>query len=244
VSPEEKILDKIQKLLNLSKSPNEFEAKLAMEKAQELLFRHNLSISQVEAIGDQPHESEVIVEEGVHVAKYHQFVGWKMSLGFGISHYFFCKGLSGRHFFFFIGKKSDVEVVTETYKWIMEQAERLADEAMIAYKKTDDYKECPVHGRQFKNSYFQGLVAGITSILHKQWDKLENESEQSRALVVVRGKEVAEFVEKKYPKLSTHHGSDGNVHWGAYSNGKKDASKVQIGTKPRQVGTGGSNLIS
>jgi putative NIF3 family GTP cyclohydrolase 1 type 2 len=44
-----KILDRIQKLIALSTSPNENEAAVAAEKAQALLIEHNLSMADVKA---------------------------------------------------------------------------------------------------------------------------------------------------------------------------------------------------
>lgn len=43
-----KVVDKIQKLLALSESSNEHEAKASMLKAQELLARHKLSLKEVQ----------------------------------------------------------------------------------------------------------------------------------------------------------------------------------------------------
>lgn len=42
-----KIIEKIEKLLALATSPNEFEATRAMEKAAEILKKHNLSMSDI-----------------------------------------------------------------------------------------------------------------------------------------------------------------------------------------------------
>lgn len=240
MTSEEKTIDLIRKLLNLSKSPNEHEAKLALERAQEMLFKHNLSISQIETadIPGATNGDDVIVEERVHVANYHQLKEWKMSLGFGMAQYFFCKGLSGIYNFYFIGRKSDVEVVTETYRWVVEQAERLATESFEAYKKTPEYRSYPVHGKRWKASYLEGLASGIRSILGKQWRELRDASEQSKALVIVRGEEVDTFVAKKYPKLG-HHNNDYGAHSGAYMNGHRDASKVQISARPKVLNTVG-----
>ena len=44
-----RIVDRVKKLLALSTSANPHEAALAAAKAQELLFRHNLSMAMVEA---------------------------------------------------------------------------------------------------------------------------------------------------------------------------------------------------
>ena len=43
------LLDTIQRLLALGGSPNEYEARAAMAKAQELMLRHNLSMEEVRA---------------------------------------------------------------------------------------------------------------------------------------------------------------------------------------------------
>ena len=45
---EQKVVEKIQKLLRLGTSSNEHEAKLAMERASDLMRKHQLSMSQVD----------------------------------------------------------------------------------------------------------------------------------------------------------------------------------------------------
>lgn len=56
----EKIKERIKKLLNLSSSPNENEAALALKKAQELLEKYELSMSEVFAVTyDNIHEAHV-----------------------------------------------------------------------------------------------------------------------------------------------------------------------------------------
>lgn len=239
MTAEEKTIDLIRKLLNLSKSPNEHEAKLALEKAQEMLFSHNLTMAQVEASPDfTNNDSDNITKEYVRVAEYHQLKEWKFSLAGAIDKYFFCQALVGGHMVTFIGRKSDVDIVVEVYKWIMEQAERLAAEGFETYKQTPEYKRYPIHGKRWKASYLEGLASGIRSILGKQWRELRDASEQSKALVVVRGEEVSNWVKEKYPKLGTHN-NDYGAHSGAYMNGHRDASKVQIGARPRAVSTVG-----
>jgi len=58
----EKVADKIKKLFALSQSPNEAEAMAAFSKAQELLTRHNLSMSDL--ADSQPEEvEEQIIDE-------------------------------------------------------------------------------------------------------------------------------------------------------------------------------------
>ena len=68
---ENKILDKVQKLLKLSESPNIEESKLAMEKAHQLLKEHNLSISDI-------HEKSDLIENCFGHSR--RIVNWKKSL--------------------------------------------------------------------------------------------------------------------------------------------------------------------
>ncbi len=60
------VLSKIKKLLALSTSSNPNEAALAAAKAQELLMIHNLTLSQVEAQGEEKY-CEAFVKTGSRV---------------------------------------------------------------------------------------------------------------------------------------------------------------------------------
>ncbi len=47
MEPNQNIIEKIQKLLALSKSPNENEASTALRMAMDMLSKHNLSMSEI-----------------------------------------------------------------------------------------------------------------------------------------------------------------------------------------------------
>ena len=68
------IINKIQKLLSLANSHNENEAKAAMNMANTLLLKHNLSIQQIEThIDEQKTQYQTKnVKEGLSTLRLHQ----------------------------------------------------------------------------------------------------------------------------------------------------------------------------
>lgn len=82
----DKLLDKIRKILALASSPNEHEAARAMERAQAMLVEHNLSMSDVAM--ESKAEDEVIVD-GVDDKT--DSVPWIRRLAMGVASLYFCK---------------------------------------------------------------------------------------------------------------------------------------------------------
>ena len=82
---DEKLIEKIKKLLALSESSNENEAKIAMLKAQELLAKHKLSIKEIKdyKIADDS------IREKISSISFRQGK-WKAKLGGLISENFGC----------------------------------------------------------------------------------------------------------------------------------------------------------
>ena len=77
-----KLIEKIQKLLALSGSSNENEAKAAMTKAQELMLKHNIDMRSV-----KEHDSEYINELSEAFKREHPSMKYINSI---IEKYFFC----------------------------------------------------------------------------------------------------------------------------------------------------------
>lgn len=132
MSADQKILERIRKLLALGKSSNEHEAKIAMERAHKLLAEHNLSIGAVEGALDDAGDGALVYGQGGP---------WARQVAGGIAKLYFCR------FFFdtltpggrkdslvFVGRKTNVEVakmvahhVLETIR--LEAARQSSDEA-------------------------------------------------------------------------------------------------------------------
>jgi hypothetical protein len=84
------ILKRIQKLLALTveRGATPEEAATAAAKAQALLFEHNLSMAQVEAVGDIG--GDEIFDYVLDIAAAMRFVNWRKALISAIAEYNFC----------------------------------------------------------------------------------------------------------------------------------------------------------
>ena len=78
------LINKIQKCLALSASPNENEAKLAMEKVQELLLKHNLFLEDIGTEFSKEEISDEIFYSDTYVIK------WKSYLLQNVTQHNFC----------------------------------------------------------------------------------------------------------------------------------------------------------
>lgn len=153
----EKIIQTIKKVLELSKNnPSEEEAKAAALKAQELLAKYHISISEIEDIGDTTEEiSEVFVN--VPAKK------WKYTLARIVANNFRCK-----HFYYgkgtvvFYGHKTDAEVAAETFKYLFDIGNRCAGRVVD--------KEFAKTGTSagVYNSFVKGFCDGVSEVLEKQ----------------------------------------------------------------------------
>lgn len=111
-----KIIDKVKKLLALTGSPYADEAEAAMLKAQELLLKHGLTISEVET-AEKPTVKEVAGEEVSTGRK--RSAWWEKILAGIIGDNFRCIAYYRRKKpgFYFLGLKEDVEVAKEVFSY-------------------------------------------------------------------------------------------------------------------------------
>lgn len=115
----EKSIDKIRKLLALASSPNEHEAQSALLKAQELLAKHNLSMSDIGNIEQEEEVVEFTIDAPFSKMK------WRYLLASVIADNFrcYCWGVKDRASngyckkVTFLGKESDVEVCKTMYTY-------------------------------------------------------------------------------------------------------------------------------
>lgn len=178
-----KIIEKIRRLLALSKSPNEFEAAAAAAKAQDLLFKYNLSTADIDIAGKSEEEyGAAWFNDGVNSR-------WRHMLLEAVASNSFCEAgrVIGRHGTYqILGKKSDIEIVTYLFNYLAETVERMAAQ----------YRGKGL-GREWLNAYRRGLVIGIAVTLRGQRLKSEREAgETSRALVISNIQKLEELKER------------------------------------------------
>jgi hypothetical protein len=125
----DKLIDKIKKLLALSKSSNEHEAALALEKAQALLAEHNLSMDTVMETAS-PNESKV---GEIKTQKRYPSRPWLRMLAGAVAHLYFCKAFfrsekRGSHKYdrhYFVGTKANSTVAALMFEYLAATIQRI-----------------------------------------------------------------------------------------------------------------------
>lgn len=157
---DEKILNKIKNLLDLSNhNPNENEALAAALKAQELMAKYNVELTELE---DEP-ESRKIAEVIYRDTGKHDMKKWRNGLANVVAQNFRCKYyLIGNTGIVFYGYEEDAKIALQVFTYLYNTGNKLA------VKK---YNECRNQGqltRGVMNTYLVGFRDGVKSALEKQ----------------------------------------------------------------------------
>lgn len=189
----EDVLELIRKCLALSKSSNEHEAARAAEKAQELLFKYNLTMAEVQTEAKAKPSDRIIRNE--HMFHPRKNEGrWQIELAAHIARYNFCQILYYSNLILFIGEQVNTEVCRELFNWLTIQLQQLAFQAVRNYSGLE---RRPV----FKRGFYQGAVYIVARRLQEQWDILRQQSVKSTALVVRNDEAVQEYIDIHFPKV-------------------------------------------
>lgn len=213
---ENNIIIKIKKLLALSESSNEYEAKVAMLKAQELLAKHKLSLKEIEE-----HE-DINVMEGKTNITFRQGK-WKGKLAdliaenFGCYHYY---RTNRTHTIIFMGKDEDVTVCKMVLEYAVDSINSVVNRLRYQYRK-EGYST-----KGLENDYALGFIEGLEYAFEEQ--KQEN---QEWGLVLARDKEVVEAYEKKEFIGSINTNTNFQGFNEAYFKGVEDGEKFSISDK-------------
>ena len=152
----EKIIDKIRKLLELSKNnPNKEEAILALTKARELMFKHNVDIENIKK--DDTNYFEKIVQ----LKKWKNWIiFFVMYLNDAFGTFSLYNEYTKRVYFY--GEKEKVLGVSEIFEFLFEVADYLAMKEYRNYLK--EYGT----GKGIYLSYILGFINGVNNALEKQ----------------------------------------------------------------------------
>lgn len=231
--PEEKtrdsIIAKIQKLLALATSTNEHEAAAAMGKAQELLMKHNLSMAEVEPLGEGPPVGWEDV--AIHTRATNR---WLYLLARGIASTNFSASFIGTakredgnprtaRRIVFVGRGENTRVCCELLAWIVPQAE--------SWGRRE--KRQSGNNSGFRNSYMIGLAQGIVQRLWDYRNEQEAQNVKLTALVVRHEAEIEEYMQGRTLGISRTRGAVGTA--GAEQRGYADAKGIAITPAVRQV---------
>lgn len=182
------IVERIQKLLALASSSNEHEAKLAADKANELLVKHNLSMQQVQAAGEEytvdsiERKTRLLMDE-------------QLLLNRVIKPFFFVEVVSDYSksnpphsstiWIQFLGKEENVAIAKHVHIFLI----RTMRQAWLDYK--DAYGKSEKSRSTFADGFCDGLVV--------QLKQTRKKVETSMGLVVVADPKLKEFVQVALP---------------------------------------------
>jgi len=217
-----KLIEKIQKLLSLSESSNQHEAKVALLKAQELLVKHKLSMQDVKNL--KVYNSN-IKDNPTNIsftkAKWKGELADLIAENFGCYIYYMTRRINTIVFF---GREEDVLVCNI----VLEYAVDCIEEAIKRIQRGNTKNGFSNKG--VSTDYAIGFIVGLRDKFQEQ--KREN---QEWGLVLVRDKEVVQaYSEKKFTRsLNTSSEFQGNGDM--YHKGKKDGGKFSISDKISQA---------
>lgn len=203
----EKMMEKIKNLLDLANNnPNENEALAAALKAQELMAKYHIEMTDISDENDEEMYQAIYEDSGKHEMK-----NWKIGLASIIAQNFCCKNYimqyGRRKNVVFYGYKKDAKIALEVFKFLYECGNRFAVRYYNKYKK---------EGRDTKgvmNTYLIGFRDGIKEVLGKQ----------CTALMIVTPKEVEEsFAEMTKNFRHSHTTIRPSYDPRAYDQGKQD----------------------
>lgn len=220
----EKIIDKVQKLLSLAgNNPNEAEAQAAMLKAQEIMAKYHIDAKVIEEKPEDKKVESVIIDGN-------QCTAWAIRLANVVTSNFRCNLLRvpGRGLMF-VGLTEDVSIARGIYVFATQVLEKNMKKLRRQYRKqglsTDGISQ----------DYAAGFIAGLN-------DKYKKQVEENRwALVLVKDALVVEETEKLINhKGKTYHAKGrarrGDI--GLYTKGYQDGNT--LGDNQKQLKEGGA----
>lgn len=225
-APEEKILDRIRKLLALAGSPNQHEAELAMRKAHELMLRHNIEDTstrdyEVRHLGD-PHKRGTRVEA--------EIAGL-------LGEYFFVKVIripiylpaTGKrgNVYEIAGTRANVEMAAHVYAFLMSTAERLWRE---------NRGDARVRSGRDRMSYQAGVINGFREKLRAERTEL-----RGTGLVWVGDRGLDRYYHARHPRIE--HRRRRVRYDGAHAAGREAGRTVVLHPPVETGGSGTTRLL-
>ena len=194
---ESTVTEKIRKLLAMAEheNSNENEAAVAMQKAQELLLRHNLSRADIKT-GDNgtaqaPGIGKLDITEAVGFA-------WKRHLLHTLAVNNLCQtvGSPSENTSHVFGTFENVKGVVEMYAWLAPELERIAMKSWQAYRDDGTGRESV---KTWKKGFFMGATRSIGEKLRESMEKFTEGP--GKALVPYNTGLVKDAVGRIYPNL-------------------------------------------
>lgn len=222
------LIKKVQKLLALTESSFEAEAKAAMLKAQELMSQNGLTMSQINGVSDD--DTDVIEAQLNPGSK--RILNWQRWLSGTIAQNFRCQtmyrsysGEYGRQLILY-GMPEDVQVCTEVIKFAFQSARN-------CWKKFKAQRD-RIHGKPasrriteaIKNDYMVAFAHGVRDAYKKQVEE--------KAIVLVQNPKIERYTEALNLRSARSYQRTTANDTEATASGYRDGSRIRGGNKLTQ----------
>ena len=197
--------EKIKKLLALSESSNEHEAKAALLKAKELMAEYK--IAEVDLV-DARNRKVKRIDTGCYYTKRGEF--WISKLAQVIAENYCCRSASSvykgaqKRQVIFIGLEDDVDLCAKIFEYAVDSARKFGKGYLK--EKYKGYSLTVQDKNRVKNSYAYGFTLGV-----KEAFEMQKRDESEWGLVMVVPKEVTDecsgFRTDRYRVKSTVYGT-------------------------------------
>lgn len=224
MTDQEKIIDRVRKLMALATSSNEHEAAAAAAKAQELMLKHNLSAAALNTKEEENTRDWIDEKDGS---------SWRAQLANGIARGLMCRivvhNLGGKHKrYAVLGKPANVEVVQYMYEYLSKELVRLSPK--------------PVHSAA-SHAFRVGAVSVLGQRMRETFTEFKEASAETRELVVVQDASVEAFKSSLYED-SLKKGSSGRISDGrAYHEGQQAGMAIPLRKGVQERNSGGQFLL-
>jgi hypothetical protein len=210
-----RFIDRVEKLFALAGSPNENEATLAMQKANELIEKYNLTLHED---GEKRDFGYTVINK-----KRKRIETFQRHICRILQDFFFVKVVvsslydprvdQSHKIIEILGAKENVAIGEYCYFFLENKLFTLWAHNRNKFRGST---------RTEKNSYFLGLLAGFYDKLKKQNEKTigEDAPTSAKAMVLVSaGRELEGYVGSRYPRLQKNYRKTARIYRSTYSDG-------------------------
>lgn len=223
------IIERIQKLLALSKSDNPNEAANAAALADKLINKHQISNAELQATS---HEQVPVDRYKDPIYSSARRTAWKAHLASALARHYDCAvyisfGHEGRNKtsnYTLVGREEDCAIACFMFGWVSNEIERLAK------------KNAAGLGHNYSQTYCEGAGVGVLEKLRTEKESLRTEAqaEGKGAAIVLLDKKAMEARQKMQqlvPNLGRSAGLGGasNKNGMAFNSGREAGRNMNIG---------------
>ncbi|WP_028583783.1 DUF2786 domain-containing protein [Desulfogranum mediterraneum] len=243
VSPDQKILEKIRKLLALGESANEHEASLALAKAGSLLRRHQLSLASLS-------EEQPLIQRTINTGRQRMAVHLK-SICSLLNTFFYVRVICASQYdpitdrshktIELFGSREQVAIAAHCFAFLEERLQVLWEQHGAAIRG---------ERRVAKKSYYLGLLAGFREQLAEERKRAAvagaataATAEVSEALVATEAR-LERFVGQRYPRLRKVSSKRSKIYDDAYRQARATGRTLQLHRPVEDRGSDEPRLLS